>query len=68
MRSAKWGVGVLSLLETVFPPIPSEVVLPMAGYLAQRADMDLITVGDVAATIGGYLGALLFVLARSNSR
>ena len=52
------GVGVLVLAENVFPPIPSEVVLPLAGYLASRGRMDL-TLVIVAATVGSVLGALL---------
>ncbi len=52
------GVGVLVLAENVFPPIPSEVVLPLAGYLASRDRMDL-TLVIVAATVGSVLGALL---------
>ena len=52
------GVGALVLAENVFPPIPSEVVLPLAGYLASRGRMDL-TLVVVAATVGSVLGALL---------
>ena len=52
------GVGVLVFAENVFPPIPSEVVLPLAGYLASRGRMDL-TLAIVAATLGSVLGALL---------
>jgi membrane protein DedA with SNARE-associated domain len=52
------GVAVLTLLETVFPPIPSEVVLPLAGYLANRGRLDLLGV-LVASTVGALLGALL---------
>lgn len=56
------GVGGLTLLETVFPPIPSEVVLPLAGYLAGRGDLDVATV-VAAATLGSVLGALLLYAA-----
>ena len=52
------GVGVLVLGENVFPPIPSEVVLPLAGYLASRGRMELGLV-VLAATVGSVLGALL---------
>ena len=48
------GVAVLTLLETVFPPIPSEVVLPLAGYLADRGRLDLLGV-LVASTAGALL-------------
>ncbi|MCW4384966.1 DedA family protein [Salinibacterium sp. SYSU T00001] len=58
------GVGVLTLVETVFPPIPSEVVLPLAGFLAQQGRMNFVFV-LIAATAGGYLGALaLYALGR----
>jgi membrane protein DedA with SNARE-associated domain len=53
----EWGVGALVLLETVFPPLPSEAILPLAGYLTQRGDLSLPLV-VVTATLGAYLGAL----------
>ena len=56
------GAGLLTLVETVFPPIPSEVVLPLAGYLAGRGDLDFVAV-LVAATVGYVLGALLLYAA-----
>jgi membrane protein DedA with SNARE-associated domain len=52
------GVGLLTLLETVFPPIPSEVVLPLAGFLAQQGEMNIVLVA-ISATLGAYLGGLL---------
>lgn len=57
-----WGVGLLTLLETVFPPIPSEVVLPLAGFLAQQGRMPLTWV-FVAATLGSVLGAWVLYTA-----
>ncbi|MFP7759969.1 DedA family protein [Marisediminicola sp. LYQ85] len=51
------GVGLLTLVETVFPPIPSEVILPLAGFLANTGDLDFALV-LVSATAGSYLGAL----------
>lgn len=51
------GVGVLVALENLFPPIPSEVVLPLAGFLASQGRMDLLLV-VVAATVGSVLGAV----------
>ena len=57
-----WGVGLLVLLETVFPPVPSEVILPLAGFLTSQGALDLPLV-VLAATAGAYLGALvLYVL------
>src|SRR3954470_24242921 len=52
------GVGLAILLETVVPPIPSEVVLPLAGYLAQTGRMSLVA-AFAAATVGSVLGAAL---------
>ena len=57
-RLGEVGIGVLTLLETVFPPIPSEVVLPLGGYLAARGRLDPLWV-FVAATIGALAGALV---------
>lgn len=54
----EWGVGLFTLVETIFPPIPSEVILPLAGYLARQGDMNLALV-FFTSTLGAYLGALL---------
>jgi membrane protein DedA with SNARE-associated domain len=51
------GVAVFTFAETVFPPIPSEVILPLAGFSAQQGSMNIALV-IVAATAGAYLGAL----------
>lgn len=56
------GVGVATLLETVFPPVPSEVVLPLAGFTASQGYYTFV--GAVAwATAGSVLGALLLYWA-----
>ncbi len=52
------GVGLLILLENVIPPIPSEVILPLAGFRARAGAFDVVTVW-AAATAGAVLGALL---------
>ena len=58
------GVGLLVALENLIPPIPSEVVLTMAGYLAGEGEMNVVLV-VVAATAGSVLGALaLYWLGR----
>ena len=56
------GVGLLILLETVFPPIPSEVILPLAGFLATAGSMHLALV-ILAATAGSLAGALALYAA-----
>ena len=52
------GVALLVILENVFPPIPSEIVLPFAGFVAQRGDGSVIVM-VFAATIGAVIGALI---------
>lgn len=54
----EWGVGAFTLAETVVPPIPSEVILPLAGYLAKQGSLDFFLV-FATSTLGAYLGALL---------
>lgn len=63
-----WGVAALIAVENLFPPIPSEVVLPFAGFLAGRGDLDPWTM-VVAATVGSVLGAVvLYELGRAVGR
>lgn len=50
------GVGLLVALENLFPPIPSEVVLPVAGFVASQGRMSLVW-ALVAANLGSLLGA-----------
>jgi membrane protein DedA with SNARE-associated domain len=50
------GVGALTFLENLFPPIPSEVVIPLAGFVAAQGGLGLA--GVVAAgTAGSVAGA-----------
>ena len=51
------GVALLTLLENVFPPIPSELVIPLAGFVAAGGDLRLSMV-ILAGTAGSLLGAL----------
>ena len=53
----EWGVGFLVLVETVFPPLPSEVVLPLAGFLSSQGSLSLPLV-MATSTLGAYVGAL----------
>jgi len=52
------GIFVLMLLETVFPPIPSEVIMPLAGTRAASGGLSLA--GVVAAGTGGAMAGNLF--------
>ena len=60
-----WGVVLLMFLENVFPPIPSELIMPLAGFHAARGDLTLWGV-TLAGTAGSVLGALpLYYLGRA---
>lgn len=54
-----WGVLLLTTLENLFPPIPSEVILTFAGFVtSQTADMSIILM-ILAATAGSLIGAVI---------
>ncbi|HWL56908.1 MAG TPA: DedA family protein [Paracoccus sp. (in: a-proteobacteria)] len=57
-----WGyLGVLLLMvaENLFPPIPSEIIMPLAGFLAGRGDLSLaLTI--LAGTVGSVIGTLFW--------
>jgi len=65
------GVAMLVLLilfENVFPPIPSEVILPLAGFLVFEGQMSFAE-AIVAATLGSVAGAVvLYALGRHGGR
>ena len=52
------GVASLVALENLFPPIPSEVVLPLAGFVAATGEASLLGM-IAAATIGSVVGAFV---------
>ncbi|MBF9128707.1 DedA family protein [Plantactinospora sp. S1510] len=60
------GAGLAVALENLFPPLPSEIILPLAGFAASRGEMSLwsaifwTTLGSVVGALAlYYLGALL---------
>lgn len=57
-----WGVAFLMFLETVFPPIPSEVIMPLAGVVAARGQLSLPVV-IVAGTAGAMAGNVIWFAA-----
>lgn len=62
------GAGLVIALENLFPPIPSEVVLPLAGFAASRGTVGLVEV-LAWTTIGSVVGALaLYYLGRGLGR
>jgi membrane protein DedA with SNARE-associated domain len=51
------GILLLMVIENVFPPIPSELIMPLAGFMAAQGRLTLL--GIIAAgTAGSVLGAL----------
>lgn len=56
-RAGYAGIALLMLLENLFPPLPSELIMPLAGFTA--ADGRLTLPGVIAAgTFGSVVGAL----------
>jgi membrane protein DedA with SNARE-associated domain len=53
------GIVFLMFVENIFPPIPSEVIVPLAGFMVSKGELSFV--GVVAAgTIGSVLGSLPF--------
>ena len=53
------GIALLMFVENVFPPIPSELIVPLAGFNAARGQTSLWIV-ITAGTVGSLAGALLW--------
>ena len=51
------GIGLLILVENLFPPIPSEVILTFGGFMTIDSNMTILGV-IIASTIGSLLGAI----------
>jgi membrane protein DedA with SNARE-associated domain len=60
-QSGYLGVGFLMFLETVFPPIPSEVIMPLAGVAAAQGPMTLWGV-IASGTAGAMFGNIFWYL------
>lgn len=56
-QSGYLGVLLLMFAENVFPPIPSEFVMPLAGFTAARGELNIVLV-VIAGTVGSLLGAM----------
>ena len=59
------GAFLAALIETIFPPIPSEIVMPLAGYLVSLSDYGYIglLIVVLSATLGAVLGAVIIYYA-----
>lgn len=51
------GIALLMVVENVFPPIPSEVIMPFAGFVTTDGSLSLLGV-ILAGTTGSVVGAL----------
>ncbi|MEO5808084.1 DedA family protein [Devosia sp.] len=72
----QWGyVGIFAMmvLENIFPPIPSELIMPFAGFAAANGDLNAIgvivagTLGSIAGTLAWYYAARLLGIERFRS-
>jgi membrane protein DedA with SNARE-associated domain len=61
-QSGYLGIGFLMFLETVFPPIPSEIIMPVAGLAAAREKLNIFGV-IASGTAGAMLGNYFWYLA-----
>ena len=66
------GAGLAVALENLFPPLPSEVILPLAGFAANRGDLGLVS-AILFTTLGSVVGALALygvgaILGRDRTR
>lgn len=69
-QSGYVGIFLLMLLESIFPPIPSELIIPFAGFAAATGQLNFFgvmfaaTAGAVVGMIPWYLAGRLFGLGR----
>ena len=56
------GVALLMFAENVFPPIPSELIMPLAGFSAARGELSLVLV-VLSGTVGSLAGLLVWYYA-----
>ena len=52
------GIAFLMFLDNIFPPIPSEIIMPSAGYTASKGDLTLVGV-IIAGSTGSLIAAMI---------
>ena len=52
------GICLLILIENIFPPIPSELILTFGGFMTTSSNMTIWGV-IIASTIGSVIGAIV---------
>jgi membrane protein DedA with SNARE-associated domain len=55
-RLGYFGIALLTFAENAFPPIPSELIIPLAGFVAAQGDLSVAGV-VVAGSVGSLVGA-----------
>lgn len=59
------GIALLIAIENLFPPLPSEVILPLAGFTASQGTKFTLVGAILWATVGSLFGAIaLYAIAR----
>lgn len=53
-----FGIFLLIMIENLFPPIPSEVILTFSGFIAKEAKLNFILL-IISSTLGSLVGALI---------
>lgn len=54
------GIALLMIIENIFPPIPSEIIMPFAGFVTEQGELNFFgvvaagTTGSIAGTIPFY--------------
>ncbi|MBE9029449.1 DedA family protein [filamentous cyanobacterium LEGE 11480] len=56
-RLSYFGIGLLMFLENLFPPIPSELIMPLAGFTVSKGELNF-QYAVLAGVIGTVIGAL----------
>ena len=56
------GILLLMLLENVFPPIPSELIMPLAGFISTQGQLSFVGL-VIAGTLGSVIGAIVLYYA-----
>jgi membrane protein DedA with SNARE-associated domain len=56
------GIGLLMFLENLFPPIPSELIMPLAGFTVSKGEMNF-QYAVLAGVVGTVLGTLIWYYA-----
>ena len=65
-RTGHFGIAPLISAENIFPPIPSELIMPLGGFTVARDDLDIV--GAVPVGSGGSVfGSMLWLLPADGS-